>query len=64
MIAANSQIYIDNSRFKRLMAEQSLNGHKISAVLIEMSAEGMTERMAGDTPWPAEIIFMLMDVSG
>ena len=55
---------IDNGGRERLMAHECLDGHKISAIFIEMGPESMAESMAGDPFWPAELFFVSMDMPG
>ena len=55
---------VDHSRTQGFMSHKCLYGHKICAVLIKMTAESMTEGMAGDPFGPAEFFFMVMDTTG
>lgn len=54
---------IDSSRVERLVTEKSLYGQKVDAVFIEMSAESMTEGMAGKAMRPSKTFFMVMDMT-
>lgn len=62
--SCRSQMNIDGCGSQRLMPKISLNSKKISSIFIEMRAKCMAERMAGDTPWPSESVFMLVDMPG
>ena len=54
---------IDGSCCQRFVSEMSLNSQKICPILIEMSAKGMTERVAGNTFRPTESTFMFVDMT-
>ena len=42
------------------MSHEFFYEEEVGAVLIKMGPEGMTESVAGDTPFPAELLFMFM----
>ena len=46
------------------MSQQSFNGKQVNAILIQMGAEGMPERMAGEPALPAKAVLMGMDMPG
>ena len=46
------------------MSKQSLDSKKIRTILIEVSAEGVTEGVAGQASGPAKALFMGMDMAG
>ena len=46
------------------MSQQRLDGKQVSAVLIQMDAEGMTEGVAGKPALPSGPVLMGMDVAG
>ena len=46
------------------MSQQSFNGKQVNAILIQMGAEGMPERMTGESAFPAKAVLMGMDMSG
>ena len=46
------------------MPHECFDGEQVSTVFIQMSAESMTERMAGEPLLPAKAPFMGMDMSG
>ena len=55
-------MHIDGSGRQRLMSHKSLNGKQIHAVLIEMGSKSMAEGMAGNPVFPAQPVFMCMDM--
>ena len=46
------------------MSQQSFNGKQVNAILIQMGAEGMPERMTGESAFPSEAVLMGMDMPG
>lgn len=46
------------------MSQQSFNGKQVNAILIQMGAKSMPERMTGEPAFPAEVVLMGMDMSG
>ena len=46
------------------MSQQSFNGKQVNAILIQMGAESMPERMAGEPALPAKAVLMGMDMPG
>lgn len=55
---------VDGSRGDLFMSHKCFNGEQIGPVFVKVGTESVVERMAGDTPGPAQMAFMLMDVSG
>ncbi len=43
------------------MSQQSFNGKQVNAILIQMGAESMPERMAGEPALPAKAVLMVSD---
>ena len=46
------------------MSHEGFNGEQVSTIFIQMSAKGMTKRVASETLFPAKAPFMCMDVPG
>ena len=46
------------------MAEESLDSEQIRIIFVQVGAERMPERVAGEPPWPSEAVLMGMDVPG
>ncbi len=46
------------------MPHESLYGKQVNAILVQVGAESMAERMAGKPTFPAEPAFVGMDMSG
>ena len=64
IFGTESRMDVDGSGIQRSMTHECLYGHKICTVFIKMSAESMTEGMAGDPFGPAEFFFMVVDTTG
>lgn len=55
---------VNGGRFHGFMAEDSLDGKQVCAVFVKMGAQGMAEGVAGEASWPAEPVFVFVDVPG
>lgn len=62
--AVCSEVDINGGGIEGLMAKERLDGEQVRAIFVQVGAEGMPERMAGEPPWPSEAVFMSMDVPG
>lgn len=55
---------INGGGVQGLMPKNCFNSKQVCAVLIKMGSQGMPERMAGNTPGPAEPVFVFVDMPG
>lgn len=46
------------------MPKQCLDGKQVNAILVQMGAESMAERMAGEPALPSQPVLMGMDMPG
>ena len=46
------------------MSHEIFNGEQIGTILIQMCAESMSERVAGNLPLPSKSVLVSMDMSG
>ena len=56
--AIPGEVDIDGGGIERLMSKEGLDGEEVSAVFIEVCAEGMSQGVAGQAVWPAEAFLM------
>ena len=56
--AIPGEVDINGGGVQGLMSKESLDGEEISAVFVEVCAEGMPEGMAGQAVGPAEAFLM------
>ena len=62
--AIPGKVNINSGGIQGLMSKESFDREEVGAVFIEVCAEGVAKRMAGEPPWPAEAVLMGMDVPG
>ena len=62
--ATACQVDIDGGGGDRLVPHEGLDGEQVGAVLVEVGAEGMAERVAGDALRPAQAALVGVDVPG
>ena len=62
--AIPGEVDINGGRIQGFMPEERLDCEEVGAVFVQVSAEGMPERMAGEPSGPTEAVLMGMDVPG